>query len=116
MNQELLFAQTLEEVKALALSQNRVISKEQVEEGKKRGADYLQEAKSNAGFLGAFKASLFGSPKKQSDPVKKETAPSKVPETTAGEVPVSKEPVKEPEKKPEPVVEEEPEEDFFPEL
>lgn len=32
MNQELLFAQTLEEVKALALEQNRVISKEQIEE------------------------------------------------------------------------------------
>jgi len=32
MNQEQLFAKTLEEVKALALSQNRVISREQVEE------------------------------------------------------------------------------------
>lgn len=32
MNQELLFAKTLEEVKALALEQDRVLSKEQVEE------------------------------------------------------------------------------------
>ena len=32
MNQELLFAKTVEEVKELALSQNRVISKEQLEE------------------------------------------------------------------------------------
>lgn len=32
MNQELLFAKTLEEVKALAMEQDRVISKEQVEE------------------------------------------------------------------------------------
>ncbi len=32
MNQELLFAKTLEEVKALALEQNRVLSQEQVEE------------------------------------------------------------------------------------
>lgn len=32
MNQELLFAKTLEELKTLALSQNRVLSKEQIEE------------------------------------------------------------------------------------
>ena len=32
MNQELLFAKTLEEIKELALEQNRVLSKEQVEE------------------------------------------------------------------------------------
>ena len=32
MNQEVLFAKTLEEVKSLAIEQNRVISKEQVEE------------------------------------------------------------------------------------
>ena len=32
MNQEQLFAKTLEEVKSLAISQDRVVSKEQVEE------------------------------------------------------------------------------------